>query len=194
MLNLKKIFFSILFLIIIFFIYFYLNIYQNEKKTNTTKNLDQSKIGNEINYNANIILDVEYNAQDQNGNVYLINAKKGEIDLNKNNIIFLTDVVALVNLKNDEIINIRSDFGKYNINNYDTIFSKNVMIDYNENKIKSDYLDFSLVKNKMIISKNVIYNNIENTLMADNLEMNIITKETIIYMHDKDKKVKIRSN
>ena len=37
---------------------------------------------------------------------------------------------------------IRSDFGKYNIDNNDTIFSKNVSITYKSNEIKSDYLDF----------------------------------------------------
>ena len=54
-------------------------------------------------------------------------------------------------------IYIVSDFGKYNINNYDTIFSKNVIITYLDNKITGDYVDFSMARNSMIISKNVVY-------------------------------------
>jgi hypothetical protein len=37
---------------------------------------------------------------------------------------------------------ITSNYGKYNTINYDTIFSKNVKIDYVDNIITGDYLDF----------------------------------------------------
>ena len=83
--------------------------------------------------------------------------------------------------------------GKYNINNYDTIFSKNVKIYYLDNKITSEYADFSILRNSMIVSKNVIYTNLENILKADVIEVNIKTKDTIIYMHEENKKVNIKS-
>ena len=54
---------------------------------------------------------------------------------------------------------ITSDYGKYNTNNFDTIFSKNVIINYIDNKITGEYLDFSM-KKTMIISRNVIYTNL----------------------------------
>ena len=88
---------------------------------------------------------------------------------------------------------ISSDFGKYNTNNFDTIFSKNVIINYLENKIVGEYLDFSISRNSMIIRRNVKYSNSENTLFADVIEMNIETKDTKIYMQDGLKKVNIRS-
>ena len=88
---------------------------------------------------------------------------------------------------------ISSDFGKYNTNNFDTIFSKNVIINYLENKIVGEYLDFSISRNSMIITKNVKYSNSENTLLADVIEMNIKTKDTKIYMQDGLKKVNIKS-
>ena len=47
-----------------------------------------------------------------------------------NEIIFLKNVSAVINLRNSKRIIISADFGKYNINNFDTIFSKNVIIDY----------------------------------------------------------------
>ena len=57
-------------------------------------------------------------------NEYIIKAEKGEIDLNNSEIIFLKKVNSLIKLKNSDEIKIYSDFGKYNSNNYDTIFSK----------------------------------------------------------------------
>ena len=89
---------------------------------------------------------------------------------------------------------IRSDFGKYNIDNNDTIFSKNVSITYKSNEIKSDYLDFSLIRNSLIISKNVVYSNQENTLKADVVEIDIMSKNTKIFMYDEKKKVNIKSS
>ena len=86
-----------------------------------------------------------------------------------------------------------SDFGKYNSENYDTIFSKNVKIKYLDNKITGDYLDFSLERNSMIISKNVIYNNLDNILKADVIDVNIKTKDTKIFMDDQEQKVNIKS-
>ena len=93
-----------------------------------------------------------------------------------------------------EIINIQSKFGKYNINNYDTIFSENVLIEYEDNKIKGNNVDFSLDRNLLIISKNVVYLNQKNLLRADVVEINISTKNAKIFMYEEQKKVKIKSN
>ena len=144
-------------------------------------------------YKSNIIEDVNYTTKDTEGNEYIINASQGEIDFSNTKILFLTDVKAQIKFKNAEIITITSNFGKYNSDNFDTIFSKNVIIKYLENKITSNYLDFSLNRNSMIISKNVIYSNTENILNADVIEINIKTKDTKIFMHEKKHKVNIQS-
>ena len=190
MLNKKKIFFLIFLIIVVIFTYKYFNNTSKEKKA---KNLISNEIEEQPNFNSNIILDVNYSAYDSKGNQYSINAKKGEIDLSNTDIIFLTNVIALINLNDSNVIKITSDYGKYNINNYNTIFSKNVLIDYIDNKINSEYLDFSLIKNTMIISKNVIYNNKENILKADTIEMDITTKNTKIYMNEDKKKVNLKN-
>ena len=88
---------------------------------------------------------------------------------------------------------ILADFGKYNIDNFDTIFSKNVIINYLEKKITSDYMDFSILRNSMIISKNVIYVDKENTLKTDVVEIDIKNKNTKFFMYDKNKKVNLES-
>ena len=144
-------------------------------------------------YNSNIIKDVNYSTRDADGNEYIINSLTGEIDYANSNIIYLTDVTAVIILENLERINIKSDYGKYNSDNYDTIFSKNVIINYLENEILSEYLDFSIGRNSMIISKNVVYTNLENILKADVVEINIKTKDTKIFMYENEKKVNIKS-
>ena len=147
----------------------------------------------ELVYNSNIIENVNYKTRDGKGNEYTINAIKGEIDYSNSNIIYLTKVNALIKLSNSEIITITSDYGKYNSENFDTIFSKNVIIDYLDNKIIGEYLDFSMEKNRMIVSRNVVYTNLENILKADVIEMNIKTKDTKIFMYENEKKVNIKN-
>ena len=156
-------------------------------KTELTKKDDETI------YNSNIIRDVEYSAKDKDGNEYFIKAKEGEIDFAKSNIIFLKKVKALIKLIDSAEVTVTSNFGKYNSENYDTIFSKNVIINYLDNKITGEYLDFSLKRNSMIVSKNVIYNNLENVLKADVVEINIKNKDTKIFMHEQNKKVNMKS-
>ena len=144
-------------------------------------------------YNSNIINDVSYTTKDANGNEYTIKALQGQIDLNNSNIIFLSNVMAVIKLEKSERINIISDYGKYNTKNFDTIFSKNVLIDYIDNNIKGEYLDFSLDRNSMIISREVVYSNLNNILRADVVNIDIKTKDTKIFMYDSNARVNIKS-
>ena len=100
---------------------------------------------------------------------------------------------ALIKLIDSDDVEIVSNFGKYNSENYDTIFSKNVIINYLDNKITGEYLDFSFDRNTLIISKKVIYTNLDNIMKADIVEMNIKTKDTKIFMYEDEKKVNIKS-
>ena len=174
---------SILLLIIIF------NLNQNNKELIVEK----KEIVQEEIENSNIIKDVEYKSKDSSGNEYTLKSSEGIIDQNNTNIIYLTSIKASIDLKDYNYINISSKFGKYNIDNFDTIFSKNVIIDYLDNKITGEYLDFSMQRNSMIISRNVIYTNLENILKADVIEIDITTKDTKIFMFQDNKKVNIKS-
>jgi hypothetical protein len=185
----KKVFWIIIiFLLSIILIFFYFKILK--KKTKVVMEPDKSE---EIIYNSNTFQDVNYATKDAKGNEYIINALLGEIDYDNPNVIYLTNVHALIKLNNSNNITITSDYGKYNTVNFDTIFSKNVIVNYLENQIDGQYLDFSLDRNSMIISKNVIYTNLENILTADVVEIDIDTKDTKIFMYNNDKKVNIQS-
>ena len=194
----KKIILGISFTIVISLIYFsYLkfghkkNLLEIEKvELIEKKNIEsvEEKIES-----ANIIQDVSYSAKDTKGNEYFLKANEGTIDQNQSNFIFLKFVKGIINLKDYALIEISSNFGKYNINNYDTIFSKNVVISYLDNKIEGDYLEFSLDKKLMIVSKDVTIKNNKNSLSADVIEVNIQTKDLKIFMYEEDKKVNFKS-
>ena len=176
----------IFFILIIVFLYF--KFLKKEKVTEIeTLNSEES------NYSSNIIEDVYYSSKDSNGNEYIIRASQGEIDFSQNEVLYLTDVKALIKLTSSNDIEITSSYGKYNSNNFDTIFSKNVIINYLDNRITGEYLDFSIQRNSMVISRDVIYTNLENILKADVMEINIDTKDTKIFMHKNNEKVNIKT-
>ena len=178
--------------IVLFFLSILIIIYLKIFKKNQ---LEEIKLNDKVEstYNTNIIDGVKYVSKDSKGNEYIISAQQGEIDFLQTNIIFLKNVTALIKLNNSNNITITSNYGKYNIDNFDTIFSENVIIEYLDGKITGGYLDFSIKRNSMIISKNIVYTNLENVLKADVMEINIETKDSKIFMYEDDKKVNIKS-
>ena len=154
-----------------------------EKKETIKENIEKS----------NVLKDVEYNSKDSSGNVYILKASEGIIDQNNTNIIYLTSIKASIELKDYNSINISSKFGKYNIDNFDTIFSKNVIIEYLDNIIIGEYLEFSLSKSLMTISRNVVFKNDKSSLKADVIEVDIKTNDIKISMYEENKKINIKS-
>ena len=190
----KKIFLKIvLILSLIIITWFVYSEYFKEDKSKLSKPVNPtSEIEEDAVYNSNIIKDINYTSRDLKGNEYILIAKEGEIDLDNSDIIFLTDVTAYIKLvKNSELIVITSNYGKYNTINYDTIFSKNVKIDYVDNIITGDYLDFSMMKNLLIVSRNVVYKNLENTMKADVIKLDTTTKDTKIFMYNSNEQVNV---
>ena len=148
-------------LIFIFLILILISINQFKKKQKITIN-EEKKIEEEMNYNSNIIKNINYSSKDLKGNKYIILADEGEIDLNNSDVIYLTGVSAKIEIKDKKkLIIITSEYGKYNSLNFNTIFSKNVVINYIDNQITSEYLDYSMINNQIIISKNVVYKNLK---------------------------------
>ena len=181
----------IIYIVIFILIISFISYFKYSKEKDVLK-LDKV-LSNEDSYKSNIMENVSYSSKDAKGNEYIVNASQGEIDYDKPNVIYLTNVKAFIKLTNSNNVTITSDYGRYNSNNFDTIFSKNVIINYLENKITGEYLDFSMQRNSMIISRNVIYTNLENILKADVIEIDITTKDTKIFMFQDNKKVNIKS-
>ena len=189
MLNKKNLKIFLILLFVFFLIYLFYSFFN--KKTDVIHT--EFKEPDNLQSNSNIIKNVNFVTKDKDGNEYIISAVQGEIDYSNTSTLYLTELKALINLKDADKITINSDYGKYNTDNYDTIFSKNVIIKYQDNIVTGEYLDFSLEKNTMIISREVVFTNTKNILKADVIEINIKTKDAKIFMYEENKKVNIKS-
>ena len=149
------------------------------------------KIDKNQNSDSTYINDINYTSTDIRGNKYQITAKLAEIKIENADLMFLSDVVAFVFIKDKNTVKITSNFGKYNTKNYDTIFSENVIVVYPGHKVTGEYLDFSFLTNLGVFTTNVIYTGEKTNLFADKMEMNLTTKDTKIFMNDAGKKVLI---
>ena len=172
-------------LTIIFIKYFYIK--KEIKKIDSSK----EKISEISKKNANIIKDIKYLSKDNSGNVYLINAKIGEIATDDPDIIFLKNVEAKISIINSEDIYITSNFANYNSKNYDTNFYENIKVKYADHKIDCEYLDLLFNKNIAILHQNIVYKSLETNLFADRLEIDLITKNSKISMKNEREKIEI---
>ena len=182
-----------LFTIILIMIFFFYKIYFADKeldisaKTNSDQKISKNK------KDSNIIYNIEYVAQDNDGNNYIVKSKYGELKNDQSNLIILKKVLATINIQNSPSIEIASDGANYNSINYDTEFYGNVTLTYVDHTITSDNLDLYFQKNLAYFSDNVVYKNLNNSIQADKIEIDLITKNSKIYMNNTFKKIKVTS-
>ena len=180
----------LIFLIILISLLFYLEYFNNSSKISEQNRIIE-KIDNNQNNSSTYIKNIDYSSYDAKGNKYQITGELAEIKIENSNVMFLTNVIAYVFIKDSDEVKITSNFGKYNSKNYDTIFSENVMVIYPGHKITGEYLNFSFLNNLGIFTTNVVYIGNKINLLADKIEMNLATKDTKIFMNDGGKKVLI---
>ena len=187
----KKIYLQ-LFLIFILLIISLFIFFKYLKKTNLKNNL---KISTEqsVNSGESLIEDLKYLSTDKDGNEYKIEAKKGNIDKDNPDIIYLENVSAIISLKKSDFISIKSKFAKYNTRNYDTLFNDTVSIDYGEHLLSSNFLDLSFQNSFVSIYDNVKYLSGISSLSADRAEIDILNKKTKIFMESPNDKIKINN-
>ena len=172
----KKIHIQLL-LILIFFIISLFLFFKYFKESSFESNL---KVNNTqlMNSGESLIEDLKYLSTDKEGNEYKIEAKKGNIDKNNPDIIYLENVEAIVLMQNSELISIKSNYAKYNTKNFDTLFNDSVSVDYGEHFLKSEFLDLSFENNLVSIYDNVRYLSGISSLKADKAEIDILNKNT----------------
>ena len=181
----------LIFLIFLISLSFYLKYFSNNSKVLKDTPLEE-KIAANQNNTSTYIDNIDYVSFDAKGNKYQVTAEQAEIKIENSDVMFLTNVIAYIFIKDSDTVKITSNFGEYNSKNYDTIFSENVIVIYPGHKITGEYLDFSFLKNLGTMSTNVVYNGEKTNLFADKLEMNLSTKDTKIFMNDKNKKVLVK--
>ena len=187
----KKIHIQLL-LILIFFIISLFLFFKYFKKSSFESNLKANNTQS-INSGESLIEDLKYLSTDKEGNEYKIKAKKGNIDKNNPDIIYLENVEAIVLMQNSELISIKSNYAKYNTKNFDTLFNDSVSVDYGEHFLKSEFLDLSFENNLVSIYDNVRYLSGISSLKADKAEIDILNKNTKIFMEDPNKKIQINN-
>ena len=175
----------LLFLLIItvsfYYSYFSVDIKVDKEKTkNVVKSNDQ-----------NLIKDLSYFSKDIHGNEYVIKAKTGTADIENPNLINLQIVHAKIKFdKKNEII-VTSKEAIYNNITYDTKFSGDVLITFENQLVTCDFMEAKISENIAIISGNIFYKNYLSEIYADKMEFNLLDKSSKISMFDKNEKIKI---
>ena len=190
----KKIIIQFLLLVVLFGIilsvfFLYFNKEKNQKETSLkTSKILNSEIDNET---GTLIKDINYSFSDPSGNYYELFSKFGKVDIQNSDKMLMTNVEALIYLKNSPPIKIVSKYANYNKIDHETNFFENVELTHLVHKATSENLDISFNSNKASMYKNIIYNKPGTQLTADRLEIDLITKNTKIFMDKKYEKIKI---
>ena len=176
-------------LITLFFFYKYFY------KTNNQTQLEQNEViieENSLKEKAdNIIEDLSFENIDMDGNKFKINSKFGEISIDEENSVKLTNVKAEIKIVGKDTIFITSERADYNKVNLKTKFYINVNIFYQENLVTSDNFYIDLSRNFASINGNIIFNNKNMESYADNIDFNILNENITINMFDKEDTIKI---
>jgi LPS export ABC transporter protein LptC len=190
----KKIIIQFLLLVVLFGIilsvfFLYFNKEKNQKETSLkTSKILNSEIDNET---GTLIKDIKYSFSDPSGNYYELFSKFGKVDIQNSDKMLMTNVEALIYLKNSPPIKIVSKYANYNKIDHETNFFENVELTHLVHKATSENLDISFKSNKASMYKNIVYNKPGTQLTADRLEIDLITKNTKIFMDKKSGKIKI---
>ena len=175
---------SVIILVIITIVYFIYTFFLNKDQ----EVINLSKIDTNMD---NKILDLKYNAIDEEGNSYIIESKSGKVSEKDKSILILKEVIGIIRVKNTENIMIVSDFAEYNKTTFNTYFYDNVKLTYDGHLINSDTLFMNYVDKNINIKNNVFYQGDNNKLLADMVEIDLVTELSKIYMLDKEKRVKV---
>ena len=169
----------------------YYNFYK-DNKTNT--NVNEMNNNNETSIDksvSNLITNISYVSTDNLGNEFMIKSKIGKISIDNPNVVYMTNVNAIINLINSDKVMINSKYAKYNRINYETSFEKDVFLTFQAHRITSQNLDLSFEKNLATIYNKIEYDNNNLKLNADILEIDLIKKDTRIFMNNEYKKIKV---
>ena len=119
--------------------------------------------------------------------------KAGEAKNNETekNIVNLKEVNATFYFKDNKILKVSSDFGKYNNKTLDMQFEINVLANYDGSTLKAEKAKYLNSKSYIIINENVKINDIRGSMNADKLVLDLNKNKLDI---SSSKKEKIKTN
>ena len=187
----KKVIQILIILLIILISYLVLNIYFFDKKDISDLDLNENLVIEEDNLNFdNVMENLEYKSSDKSGNNYIIKAKKGKVNLEKENLLILEDVYGEIKLVGKSTIYIYSNFAQYNRNNFDTRFYQNVLVNYGDKRFNCDNLDLFFKDNFGSMYNNIVFVDENTQINADQVNMNLLNGDINIKMFQEEKKIK----
>ena len=188
----KKVIQILIILLIILISYLVLNIYFFDKKDISDLDLNENLVIKEDNLNLdNVMENLEYKSSDKSGNNYIIKAKKGKVNFEKENLLILEDVYGEIKLVGKSTIYIYSNFAQYNRNNFDTRFYQNVLVNYEDKRFNCDNLDLFFKDNFGSMYNNIVFVDENTQINADQVNMNLLNGDINIKMFQEEKKIKI---
>jgi len=191
-----KIFLQVfLFSILIVISFFFYKKYFMKKEIVEEVTIEKKIKEDELIEKKNIISNLQYNVELENNGKYEIKSSSSEIIYEGGvEIVFMEDVIAIFTDYLDRKITVKSDKASFNSATYNTKFTNNTKIVYENHKITSDKIDFNFKENNILISENVIYTGLDKEINTDNIKINLITKDVQFYMNSQNEKIKITSN
>ena len=184
---------SLVIIVLVISFVFYNKYFDFKNLSESTKTDENSTESPKSKIKGNIIKDIVYKSEDNEGNIYIIKSELGEINENEQDLIYMTEVTAIIKFTDESQVNLSSERAKYNTSNNDTNFFQNVIMNYLNHKVNADNLDIFFKDGKLEAYNNLVYRNVELNLIADKVEIDLITKNSKILMFKK-KKIKIIKN
>ena len=142
---------------------------------------------------GDVFYNIEYSGIDLAGNRYILKSKEALNNKSNPEVVTMKFVEARFFFKDDTILYVWSDEGKYNNKSLDMIFNSNVKAKYEGSELKAQKAEYSNTKSYLIISENVKVKDFKGTVFADQLLFDI-KKQTLNIASFNDEKINANIN
>ena len=191
----------ILFIYLIFSTYYVRDNIDSKSNAKNTNKIDKDK-NDIIDNGKDLIENIKYISNNNNGDVFQIFADYGEVSIEDPDLMFLTNVKGYVIFEDKANVELISKFANFNTKTFETTFINNVKVSRDDEIITGNELylvldkdenvskeDLNKEKNLLRMSQNVIFKKPGYSLKADVFEIDLITKNSKIYMNDGTNKI-----
>ena len=156
-------------------IFTYTNI-QKKSETGIITQKDQAKIelqASDLTKGKDIFYNIEYTGLDFSGNRYILKSKEAVNEKTDPAIVLMKYVEATFFFKDDTVLTVKSNNGKYNNKTLDMSFSNKVEAKYLDSELFAKKAEYSNSRSFLIISENVRVKDTRGTIVADKLLFDI---------------------
>ena len=134
---------------------------------------DNQSLINKNKNNNDVFYNIKYSGVDLAGNRYILSSKEATNNRINQDLVNMRYVEVTFYFKDETILNVKSDFGKYNNKTLDMIFESNVKAFYEGSKLSANKANYSNINSYLTISDNVIVSDQRGTVVADKLLFDI---------------------